>query len=196
MADIPTQKAVILHGVCDAEEYFEMDFPSSSNAHWLPWLQQKFLRAGVLCQTLEMPTPYAPVYEAWAKTFEQLRTDELEIVVAHSAGCGFILKWLTAHPEVSLKGLILVAPWQDPYRNEGDFLKGDLDPDLMTRVGELHLLFSDDEDVKGVPETKDALLKQYPGIIYHPFTDHGHFCAGDMGTTKFPKLWELCYSFC
>ncbi len=54
---------VLLHGTCDEEEYFKRDVPSPSNAHWLPWLQQKFLRSGVLYQALEIPCPYAPVYE-------------------------------------------------------------------------------------------------------------------------------------
>ncbi len=64
--------AIILHGICDEHEYFEMDFPSPSNAHWLPWLQQKFLRSNVLCQKLEMPTPYNPIYKEWKKSFEKI----------------------------------------------------------------------------------------------------------------------------
>lgn len=66
------KSAIIVHGTCDAHEYLEMDFPSPSNAHWLPWLQQKFLRAGVLCQCPEMPTPYAPEYAAWRAVFDRI----------------------------------------------------------------------------------------------------------------------------
>jgi predicted alpha/beta hydrolase family esterase len=105
--------AIIIHGVCDKNEYFELTFPSPSNAHWLPWLQQKFLRAGILCQKLEMPTPYTPLYEEWRLTFEQLHVSDQTIIVAHSAGCGFILKWLGANPDIFINRLILVAPWLD-----------------------------------------------------------------------------------
>lgn len=184
--------AIILHGICDTDEYYNMDFPSPSNAHWIPWLQQKFLRAGVLCQALEMPTPPAPRYADWEAVFHQVKLDADSVVVAHSAGCGFILKWLTQHPQQKLARLVLVAPWADLRRKHGDFLECRLPPQLMERVGRMDVLYSANEDTDGVSEAKDMILKTYPAALLHMFEDKGHFCFGDIGTHAFPELWDIC----
>jgi len=186
--------ATILHGICDKNEYFEMDFPSPSNAHWLPWLQQKFLRDGVLCQCFEMPIPYAPVYDEWKNVFKSADLNEDSIVVAHSAGCGFILKWLHDHKNTKLSKLVLVAPWLDPLASRGDFLKFELKSEIQERIGEIHVLFSDDEPVKGVLQSKDMIATVYSKVRLHPFADKGHFCLGQMGTPEFPELWDICKS--
>ena len=182
--------AFVLHGVCDREEYFEMDFPSPSNAHWLPWLQQRFLRAGVLAQCLEMPVPYSPVYDDWVAVWERQNIRPDSVVVGHSAGCGFVLKWLAANPDVRLGKLVLVAPWLDPARKCGDFVQGELDAGLVARVGELHILASDD-DMDSVQVSVARLVAFYAGAIIHRFEKHGHFCAGDIGV-EFDALWEVC----
>ncbi len=184
------KQAFILHGVCDEHEYFEMDFPSPSNAHWLPWLQQKFLRAGVLCQALEMPKPYAPVYDEWATVFEQMTWGDDTIIVGHSSGCGFIVKWLLAHPERRLAKLVMVAPYLDPYRKRGDFLQCTLQTELADRITEMHILYSMDEPVKGVAETVDLMMQHYPKTVLHQFTDKEHFCYSDVGA-QFQELWNI-----
>lgn len=33
-------KALLLHGTCDKEEFFDENMSSLSNAHWFPWLQK------------------------------------------------------------------------------------------------------------------------------------------------------------
>lgn len=182
--------AYILHGVCDEHEYFEMDFPSPSNAHWLPWLQQKFLRSGILCQCLEMPIPPHAKYALWEKTFRQAQLSSDSIVVGHSAGCGFMLKWLSQNPDIHLNKLVLVAPWLDPFEKLDSFLQGDLDPNLASRIGKIHVLFSDDEPVEGVKETKDKILQLYPDTQLHTFTDKGHFCLDNTGA-EFQELWRI-----
>jgi predicted alpha/beta hydrolase family esterase len=187
--EIKMKTAVILHGVCDKEEYFEMDFPSPSNAHWLPWLQQKFLRNGLLCQCLEMPAPYKPVYEEWKKTFGQLDPSDLSVVVGHSAGCGFFLKWLHENPKVALDKLVLVAPWLDPQKREASFLEFTLDKDALNNVKEAHLFFSED-DMETIKISTERIMREYPNIKRHHYADKGHFCFGDIGET-FEDLWEV-----
>ncbi len=181
--------AFILHGVCDRAEYLDIDFPSPSNAHWLPWLQQMFLRSGVLAQCLEMPVPYAPVYEDWVKVWERQDIRPDSIVVGHSAGCGFILKWLAQNPDVRLSKLVLVAPWRDPQREAGEFVQGPLDGGLVARVGEMHILASGD-DMEDVVASVGELTAFYKEAHIHRFEKHGHFCAGDIGLT-FDALWQI-----
>ncbi len=182
--------AVLLHGTCDKEEYFDMDFPSPSNAHWLPWLQQRFLRSNMLCQTPEMPCPYAPIYEEWKQIFEGFNLSSLSVVVGHSAGCGFILKWLHENPQAKLDKLVLVAPWLDPFREEGDFLKFDMKPDALTQIDKIHLLVSVD-DMESVKVSVEKIISMHPKIILHTYEGKGHFCFGNIGNT-FEELWEIC----
>lgn len=183
--------AYIIHGVTDAEEYLTMNFPSLSNAHWFPWLQQKFLRAGVLCQCLEMPTPYNPSYAEWKSVWDHTQIDNTSVIVGHSAGCGFILKWLSENRSIQLSKLVLVAPWLDPYRDHGDFLVFELDQTIQDRVDSIHVLYSENEDIKGVIEIKESILKTFPKAIVHKFKNYGHFIVGTMGTTEFHELWEI-----
>lgn len=182
--------AYILHGVCDMEEYMEMDFPSPSNAHWLPWLQQKFLRSNILCQCLELPIPPKANYEAWKSVFSQAQLRDDSIIVAHSAGCGFMLKWLSENPQIKLDKLVMVAPWLDPFEKFKDFLQGELDKNLEDRIGQMDVLYSSDEPVEGVKETTDEVLHLYPKTKLHRFENMGHFCLSNTGE-KFEKLWKI-----
>jgi hypothetical protein len=52
-------------------------------------------------------------------------------------------------------------------------------------------LYSENEDVAGVAETKDLILQTYPKAQLHIFQDKGHFCLGDMGAEQFPELWDI-----
>ncbi|MDD2324887.1 MAG: alpha/beta hydrolase [Alphaproteobacteria bacterium] len=184
--------ALILHGICDEHEYYEMDFPSPSNAHWIPWLQQKFLRDGRLCQALEMPTPPTPNYQEWCNVFNQVKIQQDTIIVAHSAGCGFILKWMTAHPEVSFSLLVLVAPWLDPLKTRGSFLDFALDSSLTQRVEKIHVLYSPDDPTEGVKESKDEIIQTLPKAKLHLFQNKGHFCLSTLGSPAFEELWAIC----
>lgn len=132
--------ALILHGVCPEEEFFFSKRPSPSNAWWLPWLQQQFLRAGWQCQTPELPHPYRPSYAEWKETFEWFKPQKLSLLVGHGAGAGFAVKYMQEH-RLRLEKLLLVAPWLDPEREFDDFLQTALHPAALNNIGEVHLIF-------------------------------------------------------
>lgn len=183
------KKALILHGTCESDEFFNSRYPSPSNAHWLPWLQQRFLRNGFLCQNPELPYPYQPVYEEWKKTFEQFTPQTQDYIVGHSAGAGFILKYLQTQ-NLQLEKLILVAPWLDPQHLDGEFMKTDLNPQALKDTKEIHLLCSDDDE-EDIQISKKRILEAYPQIIYHQFLNLGHF-TGIRSRTTFEELWNIC----
>ncbi|MDR2412888.1 MAG: alpha/beta hydrolase [Rickettsiales bacterium] len=136
-----------------------------------------------------MPTPYKPVYQEWKKTFEQLDHKNLSVVVGHSAGCGFFLKWIHENPNVSLDKLLLVAPWLDPQKLEAPFLEFTLNKNALDRVKEVHLFFSAD-DMDSIKVSTERIMQEYPSIIQHNYTDMGHFCFSDTSET-FEDLWEV-----
>lgn len=190
--EINMKEAIILHGILDSKEYFEEDFPSPSNAHWLPWLQQKFLRNGVLCQCIEMPRPFEdkPSYEEWKNLFERFVSPKLSTVIGHSAGCGFFLKWLHNNQNVKLDKLVLVAPFIDPFEKRGDFLKFDLDKNALRNVKEVHLFISNDDKAAMIESTR-KIIEKYHSIVVHRYADLRHFCFRNTGPT-FEDLWDVC----
>ncbi len=187
------KNALILHGLADMEEYYEMDFPSPSNAHWLPWLQQKFLREDIVCQTPELGCGFKSTYKDWSSIFPQFKINENTSIVAHSMGCGFILKYLSQNKNIKIDKLILVAPWRDLKQEHGDFLQCTLATDLKNRTSEIHVLYSTDEEVHGIKEVSENLRALYPSLTYHEFKNKGHFCLGDLGTEEFLELWNICH---
>lgn len=104
--------AIILHGMADSEEEYD---GRESEHHWIPWLCQQLGLEGYAVYTPEMPMPYAPEYEAWKRAFEKLIIDEETILVGHSCGGGFLVRYLSEN-DVRVGKVVLVAPWLDPNK--------------------------------------------------------------------------------
>src|SRR3989344_5103558 len=110
------------------------------------------------------------------------------MLVGHSCGACFLLRWLTENT-IHIDKLVLVAPWLDPNRRRtSDFYDFEIDPAIADRAGKIHLFESSDEDVEGVLESVATIEKIFPSIIVHRFDNMGHFTIGDMKTEKFPEL--------
>ena len=181
--------AILIHGTCDEEEYFSDLYPPLSNSHWFPWLQKQLLTKGIFTQTPEMLDAYKPEYEKWKKEFERFGINEESILVGHSCGGGFLLRWLTENKR-KIDKLILIAPWLDPEKSKTtDFFEFQIDSELINRVKEIHLFVSEDDD-EDIHESVDLILKALPNIEIHKFKDKGHFTFGQMKTDKFPELLE------
>jgi uncharacterized protein len=185
------KSAIILHGICDSEEYHSNKYPSSSNSHWIPWLQKQLLTNQIDCQTPDVMNSYKGNYEDWLRAVQPHKINEETIIVCHSAGCGFFLKYLSENKDIYFDKLIMVAPFNDPYYEYGDFLRCVLDSGLSSRANTMHVFYSLDEDVKGVKETVDVIMKTYPNSKLTEFNNHGHFCLSDMGTEEFPELLDV-----
>src|SRR3989344_333839 len=183
--------AIILHGMPSKEEYLNNpDRPSPSNSHWLPWLQQQLIVRGILAQTPELPEPYAPDYGKWRAVLERFPIDEETILVGHSCGGGFLVRWLSEHG-VRVGKVALIAPWINPKDSRLVFglFAFVIDSDLAARAVEIRLFISADDDKEEL-DTAELLKKSVKGITVAEFTDRGHFTYGDMGTDRFPELSE------
>jgi len=181
-------RIVILHGKPGREEYFSDKYPSGSNSHWIPWLQKQLLMWGYDVQTPEVIDAYKPDYTIWRTEFERHLVEHPMVFVGHSCGAGFLVRWLSEHPEVSAEKVVLVAPWLDPHRSDTtDFFEFDIDPRLDERVGELHL-FNSTDDMESIPISVETLLTELKNVVLHEYDDMGHFCFNDMGTVEFPDL--------
>ena len=183
--------AIIIHGKPSKEEYFAPQMPAPSNNHWLPWIQRELLLNGILAQTPEMPEPYQPVYEKWCAVFEQFKIDKDTMLVGHSCGAGFLVRWLSEHP-VKVGKVALVAPWIDPERQRGremfDGLR--IDADLAARTDGVCLFVSSD-DYKEILDTAKKFKETIRNIHVEEFSNYGHFVTFSMKTDAFPELMRF-----
>ncbi len=139
----------------------------------------------------EMPAPYAPDYDAWRVVFEQSNITPETSAVGHSAGAGFILRWLSENPGIELDYVGLVALWHDEtHRYGAEFFNYTFDPGIADRVGKIAVFHSLD-DSPGIQLAVNWLLEQIPTIDYHEFSGHGHFMLGNnMDSQEFPELLD------
>ena len=84
---------------------------------------------------------------------------------------------------------MLVAPWIDPDRREGDFLQFDFNKEALNKIKHVHLFHSQD-DMDMITKSVNHIMQIYPNITRHDYTDKGHFCFSDTGAT-FEDLWKV-----
>lgn len=183
------KNAILLHGACDKEEYFSVEYPSLSNSHWFPWLQKQLLINGILTQTPEFPSPYAPIYSEWKIEFERFPINSETILIGHSCGGGFLVRWLS-ESKIKVDKVILVAPWFDPDKTKtSEFFEFTIDPMLFEYASSLEVFVSDNDETD-IHTSVEILCKAVPRIKIRRFTGLGHFTLGDMNKTDFPELLE------
>lgn len=181
-------RVILVHGKYDEDEYFSPDLTSASNRQWFPWVQNQLLIAGHDVQAPEVFRQFETNYPVWRAEFERHVTDGPLILIGHSCGAGFLLRWLSENPHVPVQMLVLVAPWIDPGREfTTDFFDFALDATLPVRAGSIHVFYSTD-DVASIAATTEIVLSRLPGVVEHRYTDMGHFTTEDMGTEEFPDL--------
>jgi predicted alpha/beta hydrolase family esterase len=180
--------AILLHGKPSQEEYYSPDVPSLSNSHWFPWLQKQLLIHDIATQTPEIPNSWDPHYPTWSAELERYDITPETILVGHSCGGGFLVRWLSEHPEVRVGKVVLVAPWLDPDREDTtDFFDFTIDPTLADRTSGL-TIFNSDNDYASIHKTVQILRDAIPDIAYREFHRYGHFTLTAMKTEPFPEL--------
>lgn len=188
--------AIIIHGTTDKEEYYSDEYPSLSNSHWIPWLQKQLLMRNIDCQTPEMPSPieFQYDYSEWKTMLERFPINENTVLIGHSTGTGFLLRYLCEN-KVRVESLILLAPYLDPFKEEStDFFEFDFDGELLSRIGNVHILYSKD-DSKSVLESTQIIRNYYPTMHVVEFQDKEHFTEEDLNSKEFPELLELLELF-
>lgn len=180
------KNAVLIHGTTDNDEYYSDTYPSLSNSHWFPWLQKQMLMADILTQTPEMPKATYPDYALWKETLERFPINNESILVGHSCGGGFLLRYFSEN-KISVKRIVLVAPWLDAnHEKDPEFFNFQIDGDLASRT-DLHMFYTDN-DSESVTKSVAIIHQEIPNIQSREFKNYGHFCLSDMGTEEFPEL--------
>ncbi len=178
--------AIIIHGRPEKEEYFDSTQPKPVDAHWLPWLKKELETKGFVVHVPEMPVPYQPVYEDWKKIFEQFPVDSDTVLVGHSRGGGFLLRWLSDH-NIHVGKVVLVAPsiMPNPEKVTG-FSDFTIDLNLLSKTKGITVFYSTDDE-EGILKSVEKIKIELPVIEFKEFSDKGHFTTGD-GVSEFPEL--------
>lgn len=189
------KQVILIHGLPDKEEVLGNVYPSPSNAHWFPWIQKQLTRQDILCQSLEMPKSYNPTYSEHKRVLDQMEISNETILVGHSCGGGFLLRYFSEHKELKPKKVILVAPWLDleNYLKElnpkSDYFDFEIDKMLTDRI-DLHCMYSTDDE-EGIIKSVDKIRENLPSIEMHIFADKKHFTEEHLKSKEFPELLEL-----
>lgn len=183
------KNAIILHGGPSREEYYDSEAPSMSNAHWIPWLQGQLLKYDIPTATPEVPWAFDRNWKVWNKEVERFDIGPETILIGHSTGAGFFVKYLSTHKNLIVDKVILVAPWLDPDREhtKNFFDDFEIDSTLVSRTKGI-TIFNSDKDMESVQKTVNILREKVKNIGYREFHSFGHFCFEDMKSTKFPEL--------
>ncbi len=187
------RNAILIPGRPDKEEYYNPNYPSNSNNHWFPWLTKQLMMHDIFTVSLEIPTPWQPRYEVWKKELERFDITPETILIGHSCGGGFVVRWLSENKNRKVNKVVLVAPWLNPENNPrsdtADFFDFQIDSGLVARTGGV-TIFSSDDDKETIQRSVGTLKKEIKGIVHKEFHNLGHFCFNDLKTDKFPELLE------
>jgi hypothetical protein len=181
--------AIIIHGMPSREEYYKVDRPSPSNCHFGPWIQRQLLLKDILAQTPEMPIPYNPDYNLWKSMFERFTINQETILIGHSCGGGFIVRYLSEN-DVKVGRVVLVAPWIDPkhFLQTGMF-NFQIDEDIVKKTNGITII-SSTNDMEEVQISVKMIKDKIRDIKVVELKNKGHFCYHDLDTDVFPELLE------
>lgn len=184
------QNCIILHGCPDDIERAMDPQRRSYDKHWIPWTKAQLERRGIPTATPLMPNPWTPDYEAYKKEFAKLVVTENTILIGHSCGSAFLVRWL-GETQHKVAKLILVAPWKiaplkDPARKA--FYEYPIDPTVRENVRAVVIFTADDEEPEGKESARIFHEAMGGKIISLP--NHGHYTQSDMGKVELPELLE------
>lgn len=185
------KQVIIIHGCPGREEEMMNLNDRTFNKHWMPWIRERLIEKGIETKTPMMPEPWAPSYEKFKAEFEKYEVDDDTILIGHSCGCAFLVRWL-GETKQKIAKLILVAPWKIP-ENGNDvkqkFYAYPIDEMIKERVGKIIMFTADNEEKEG-KESLNIFHEALGGEIIE-LKGHGHYTMGDMETAEFPELLEV-----
>lgn len=186
------KNALLVHGWNTRDEFFDPDKPTASNDHWFPWLTKQLIMRGIHTVAVEMPNGHYPEYAVWKRELERFDIGPETILVGHSCGGGFLVRWLT-EADKKVGRVVLVAPWLG-YGLDGEpfdeaFFDFIIDPNISIKTVGLTIIHSAN-DMDGVQQSVARLKRELKKFKYVELEDKGHFTRTSLGTDSFPELLE------
>ena len=185
--------AILVPGKPDKDEHYDPNQPSNSENHWFSWLKRQLILQDIHAISIEPPFPFRPRYDEWKKGFERFDIHPDTILVGHSCGGGFLVRYLSEHKDLQVGKVALVAPWINPDNNPNsdtaDFFDFQIDPDFPKRTQGVAVFISNDDE-PSVVQTVEILQTTVPGLDIQRYVDKAHFTIESMHTVEFPELLQ------
>ena len=182
--------AIILHGVPEKQYYYDPSKPAESNAHWLPWLQKELIIRDIKADTPEVPHSFDPRWEGWVKEVERYDIGPSTMLVGHSGGGGFWLRYLSQRTGLRVGKVVLVGPWLDPNHTvDASFFDFTFDRELARRT-EATIIFHSHDDSESVKTSVATIMSEVDDIQLREFEGYGHFKDDNLGGEAFPELLQ------
>ena len=191
------KNAILVPGRPDKDEHYDPKRPSNSEDHWFSWLKRQLILKDIHAVSIEPPFPFRPRYDEWKREFERFDITPNTILVGHSCGGGFLVRYLSEHKDLTVGKVGLVAPWINPLEYEvsdtADFFDFEIDPEFPSRTQSTAVFISSDDE-PSVVKTVDILKDKVHGINYREYTDKGHFVTSTLGGEVFPEVLSEVFS--
>jgi len=175
-------KVIILHG-CPPNE--QTVTPKSNR--WMNWLEEQLKEKGFNAIAPDIPISWYPEYTEWKKEFEKYPVTEKSLLVGHSCGAAFLVRWLLETNKI-VKKLILVAPAKVPEMETDtrqDLYKFELPPDASKIADEI-IVFTSNDFPHHLKSLEMYKLSLKPRVI--KLENKFHFLFFQTKTNEFPEL--------
>ncbi|HKZ33619.1 MAG TPA: alpha/beta hydrolase [Candidatus Nanoarchaeia archaeon] len=187
-SNLSRKNCIIIHG-CPSKFKKEMDSKKRTyDKHWIPWIKKELVAKGIETENPLMPKPWKPNYKKFKSKFEKYSVNEKTILIGHSCGCAFLVRWL-GETKRKIFRLILVAPWKIPNKNDKfrkAFYEYQIDKTIKFRVKKIIMFTANNEEEDGKKSLK-IFHKKLDGKIVE-LKGRGHYTLDEMGTKEFPEL--------
>ncbi len=185
---ISETNCIIVHG-CPQNPERDLDLKARYYHHWIPWVKRELISNGIKTDAPVMPYAWHPDYQKFKKKFEKYKVTNNTILIGHSCGCAFLVRWL-GESKRKIKKLILVAPWKIPNVSDRGYRKKfyiyPIDEGVKQRVENI-VMFTADNEAENGKKSLSIFHKALGGKIIE-LKGRDHYCFEDMGTEEFPEL--------
>lgn len=171
---------IFCHGVMPPE----MDWETREyyNGNWEKWLQFTVEKDhDVIMQMPKFPHAHALLmkYDEWEKIMDFQDINQDTVLIGHSAGGGFVLKYMAMHPELKIKQAILVAPWIDSnHEQPNGFYNGlDLSDNIINQTTNGIDMMASNDDMPDILSSINKIKQNMPNIRVYEYENRGHFLS-------------------
>ncbi len=185
------KNVIIIHGCPSNAEKAMNPETRTYDKHWIPWIKKELTEKRIKTEVPLMPNPWEPDYNSFKREFEKHEVSEDTILIGHSCGCAFLVRWL-GDTKQKISKLILVAPWKIPDKNDQfrkAFYEYPIDEGIKSRVKEIVMFTADNEEEDGKKSLK--IFHDVLGGEIVELKGRGHYTLDDMGTDEFPELLDI-----
>lgn len=183
---------IIIHGCPSDEEKAMNPEKRTYDKHWIQWTKKELESQGITTLSPLMPEPWRPDYSNYKRFFDKFPVNEETVLVGHSCGCAFLVRWL-GETKKKIRKLILVAPWKIPYgegeryENRKRFYDYPINSKIKDNIKEIVIFTADDEEKDGKKSAK--IFHDSLGGKLIELKGYGHYCLNDnMKSEEFPEL--------